>query len=252
MKITSEILRDTYKISYFQGDEYLHYLRDKEIIQLNFGKRMNWIKIQAQHGAPISHCLEIGCAYGFFGEVLLKHFPVKYCGIDVVPEAVNFGRDQLGLDLKTGDYLELEAPIAPYSDVFLWDVIEHLPNPEQFIQKVYQELLPGGRIFISTGDIGALLPRIQGPKWRMIHPPSHLQYFSSATLEALLHKYGYTVISTRYFPVYRSIRQIFYSLFMLNKRGKSLKKVLDKIPENWTFFVNTYDIVFLTATKESL
>jgi len=249
MNISPELLKETYSINYFKGEEYLDYLKDKQVLQLNFEKRILLIEKLIKKGLPISNCLEIGCAYGFFGDVLKKHSNANYKGIDIVPEAIAYGREDLKLDLIDGDYLDLAKPAEPYTDVFMWDVIEHLQYPGLFLKKSYQELAPGGRIYITTGDIGAVLPRIQGKNWRMIHPPSHLHYFTKENLSVLLKKYGFTVHSIKYLPVYRSLRQIFYSLLMLKSQNRKLEKLLSGIPSNWTISLNTFDILFMIAEK---
>ena len=138
----------------------------------------------------------------------------------------------------------------PYSDVFMWDVIEHLAHPEAFLTKIHDELKPGGRLYITTGDISALLPRIQQHKWRMIHPPSHIFYFSRTHLTMLLQKHGFSVVRITYPAIYRSIRQIYFSLFLLEKKGRLASKFFKLIPASWFVPVNTFDIMFVAAVKE--
>jgi 2-polyprenyl-3-methyl-5-hydroxy-6-metoxy-1,4-benzoquinol methylase len=249
MEISDVILRATYSVNYFRGEEYLDYLKDKEILQLNFEKRIRYIKKLVSGSLPVTNVLEIGCAYGFFGEVLKRHFKTAYTGLDVVAEAIDYGREVLKLGLFKGDYLERPGPADLFSDVFMWDVIEHLPEPDKFLQKVYRELAPGGRIYITTGDISALLPRIQGRNWRMIHPPSHIHYFTRKNLCRLIKTQGFSITGWKYLPVYRSLRQVFYSLFLLNRKGGRLEKLLNHIPEKWNFPLNTFDIVFVMAEK---
>ncbi len=250
MEISDAILESVYKEKYFKGDEYLNYLQDKEAIQLNFRKRIQDIRKIVAVSNPISNCLEIGCAYGFFGEVFSIAYPAAYKGIDIVPEAIEHARKKLQLDVICGDYLEQPSPEMPYSDVFLWDVIEHLAHPETFLTKIHNELKPGGRLYITTGDISALLPHIQRRKWRMIHPPSHIYYFSRAHLTRLLQQHGFRVVHVSYPAVYRSIRQIYYSLFLLKKPGCLAGKLFKLIPASWFIPLNTFDIMFVTAVKE--
>jgi 2-polyprenyl-3-methyl-5-hydroxy-6-metoxy-1,4-benzoquinol methylase len=250
MDISEELLKTIYSVNYFRGEEYMDYLRDKEVLQLNFKKRIPVIKKLAISGPAVTNSLEIGCAYGFFGEVLLTHFPTDYQGIDVVEEAISWGKENLHLDLVQGDYPDQPPPIKPWTDVFMWDVIEHLKEPDLFLKKACSEMTVGGRIYITTGDIGALVPRIQKKKWRMIHPPSHIHYFSKKTLSLILQNIGFSDINTMYLPVYRSVRQIYYSLFLLNKTGKISSKLLNLIPMQWHIPVNTYDIMFITAIKK--
>ncbi len=250
MEVDPEILKQTYTENYFKGEEYVDYLRDKEILQTNFKKRLKRIyKIVSK--SKIANTLEIGCAYGFFAEIVTKELQKsKYIGYDVVPEAIEYGKTKLNQHLVCADYLKAQIE-EKLSDVFMWDVIEHLPNPEKFIEKAASELQSGGRIYITTGDIERLIPRMQKAKWRMVHPPSHLQYFSKKTLSLLLENYGFKIIDVSYPPVFRSVRLIYYSLFMLRKKhSRFVEKLYSTIPSKMNVAINTFDIMFLIAEKK--
>jgi hypothetical protein len=53
-----------------------------------------------------------------------------------------------------------------------------------------------------------------------------------------------------YPPVYRSIRLIYFSLFMLRKKpSKLIEKIYSWIPIKANFPLNTYDIMFVIAKK---
>ncbi len=250
MEIDLELLKRIYNENYFKGEEYVDYLRDKDILQTNFKKRLNAIYKRIEK-STITNVLEIGCAYGFFAEVITNNFKnINYVGYDVASEAIEYGSKILKQNIICGDYLEAKSE-TKVTDVFMWDVIEHLPNPEKFIEKAANELQKGGRIYITTGDIGRFVPRIQKEKWRMIHPPSHLHYFSKKTLSILLENKGFKVIEVSYPPVYRSVRLIYYSLFMLRKKyPKFVEKIYNLIPAKMNIGINTYDIMFLVAEKK--
>jgi 2-polyprenyl-3-methyl-5-hydroxy-6-metoxy-1,4-benzoquinol methylase len=250
MEIDPKQLEHIYTENYFKGEEYVDYLRDKEILQTNFKKRLRKIQTLVDP-ASIRNCLEIGCAYGFFAEELTKTIPnVRYIGYDVVPEAIEYGAKQLGQNIICADYLSAKIT-EPLTDIFMFDVIEHLPAPHLFIAKATQELESGGRIYITTGDIERFIPRIQKQKWRMIHPPSHLHYFSKKTLCRLLESHGFEIIHVGYPPVYRSIRLIFYSLFMLKKKyPKWIGSIYKRIPTKMNIAINTFDIMFVVARKK--
>ncbi|MGQ0826828.1 MAG: class I SAM-dependent methyltransferase [Bacteroidota bacterium] len=250
LEVIPETLQQVYTENYFKGEEYVDYFGDKEILQTNFKKRLQQI-YKLIDKRTITNVIEIGCAYGFFAEVLnndLKN--IKYVGYDIVPEVIKYGSKQLKQNIICSDYLEAKIE-AKASDIFMWDVIEHLINPDKFIEKAAADLKPGGRIYITTGDIERFLPRLQKDKWRMIHPPSHLYYFSKKTLSRLLEQYGFRIVNVSYPSVSRSIRQIFYSLFMLRKRYPGfVKKIYNGIPGRANMLVNTYDILFLIAEKK--
>jgi SAM-dependent methyltransferase len=250
MQVDAETLKKIYSVNYFMGEEYADYLADKPMLQQNFRNRLK-TAMTLNPKPEFKHVLEIGCAYGFFAELLNREYsPGHYVGVDVVAEAITYGRYKLHQNVLLQDYLSMPAPEEPYSDVFLWDVIEHLPNPEKFMEKLAAETAPGARIYITTGDIGSRLAKIQGAGWRMIHPPSHLHYFTSRSMKQLAEKFGFHLELLSYPPVSRSIRVIFYSLFMLNKPwAGALRRLYTLIPEKASVSVNTYDIMFFIGRK---
>jgi hypothetical protein len=67
-------------------------------------------------------------------------------------------------------------------------------------------LLPaGGWFFATTGDIGSPAARRQGQHWRLIHPPTHLQYFSRASVSRFLARHGLRTAHIESEPMYRSL-----------------------------------------------
>jgi len=249
MQVDRELLQKVYRENYFKGEEYVDYTRDKDILQYNFSRRLDHISSMVDF-RPDQNVVEIGCAYGFFGEVLLRKFPfLHYTGFDVVPEACQYAVQTLDLTVRCEDFLEASA-VPKCAHVFMWDVIEHLHNPHLYIRKLSENLSEGGYVYLTTGDISALLPRVQKRGWRMIHPPSHLHYFSRESVSILLEKYGLRVTHLSYPGTARSWKQIFYSLYLLRKRENALKKRLyDRIPAKAFITLNTYDIMLVMARK---
>lgn len=248
LSLDEEQMRNIYAENYFKGEEYADYLADKLILQTNFKNRLNYLK-KLQSPSKFENVLEVGCAYGFFGELMLEK-KSKYKGYDISEDAIEYANKQFGNNFSAQNYLLVEQPIEKYSDVFMWDVIEHLPNPSDFIKKISNETSINSRCYITTGDISAWLPRIQKDKWRMIHPPTHIHYFTNKSISNLLKQNGFKVEKISYPPVSRSIRVIFYSLFMLNKKpGKIVTWFYNLIPEKASIQINTRDIMFVVGKK---
>lgn len=235
---------EVYSEEYFNGAEYLDYVNDRAAIQKNFDKRLK--QIRKEVGNNMNSVLEIGAAYGFFGDSLKNYFPAcQYTGFEISPEPASWARKQLQLDVRNEDYLSSDIPKSSIDAVFMWDVVEHLPDPEIFLKKIHEELVSGGRLYLTTGDIGRLLPALQGRRWRMIHPPTHLHYFSKKSMRQLLKKNGFNIIQVSYPAVYRSLRQIWYSLFFLKKRRQ-----MTPAKNNLYIGINTFDIMFVVAEKK--
>lgn len=250
MSLDEEQLRKIYAENYFKGEEYADYVADKLIIQSNFTKRLKSLR-NLVNPPTFENTLEIGCAYGFFGDLIKKTNPEgTYIGYDISKDAVDYANQHFGNYFSHQNYLTTSKPEKSYSDVFMWDVIEHLPNPIEFIEKISSDTKSGSRIYITTGDISAWLPRKQKEKWRMIHPPTHVHYFTKKSISKLLRQYGFEAEKIVYPPVSRSIRVIFYSLFILNKKPRKLAmSIYNLIPEKAAIRINTRDIMFVIAKK---
>jgi 2-polyprenyl-3-methyl-5-hydroxy-6-metoxy-1,4-benzoquinol methylase len=235
-------VNDLYGEGYFQGEEYFDYKSDKAILQKNFARYLKEILKYKKGG----NLFEIGCAYGFFLDLAKKYFSVE--GIDIAKNPTAHAKNELGLNVATGYYTEY-APSKKYDAFCLWDTIEHLESPEKFIGKISSELNPGGYLFLTTGAIESLLAKARGRKWRMIHPPTHLFYFSKKTITKLLKQHGLEVVSITHPGVYRSFKQIVYSLFFLNKKKPSKKNenLLNRF--DLPIYINTFDIMMVVAKK---
>jgi len=239
-----------YKEDYFNGDEYADYFGDKKIIQKNLNK---WLKVVRQH-VPGGSLVEVGSAYGFFLELAQKKFDVV--GYEVDTEVVKAARQIVKGDVRNQDFLSDDSISNESVDaVVMWDVIEHLAEPDHFIERSAQILKLGGHIFLTTGDIDSWLPRRQGPRWRLIHPPTHLQYFSVETLQRLLKRYGFEIVRVSHPGYWRSVEQILHGLFVFNKTThpplpyRILKRIL---PRKLGIYLNTYDIMLVAAKKIAL
>src|SRR5262245_32583843 len=168
---TAAELEKLYQEEYFHGREYMDYEADKSAQQKTLAGHLRLVRQFVPAGGRI---LEIGCAYGYFLELIEKLYP-RSVGVDVAAAAVAGARAR-GLDARQGEVLEMSFDES-FDAVCLWDTIEHLPRPFEVLHRASQLLKAGGHLFLSTGDFGAWLPRWQGLKWRQIHPPTHLFYF---------------------------------------------------------------------------
>src|SRR5207302_6625890 len=126
-------------------------------------------------------------------------------GVDICEGPLEHARRVLGLDAVATDFLALDFGVQKFDAICLWDTVEHLPAPEQFIAKAAGLLAPDGRLFLTTADIGSLNARLRRADWRHIHPPSHLHYFSRATISTLLERLGLEVLGVETAAYYHTI-----------------------------------------------
>lgn len=232
-----------YTNEYFSGGEYLDYVAERKMHQWNFADRIRDVR----RYAPSGNLLEIGCAYGFFLDLARHHWKAR--GVDITPSGIEHARS-LGLDATCVDFLDMPDEPESQDVICLWDTIEHLPRPVRVIEKAARWLKRGGVLFATTGDAGSLVARWRGERWRQIHPPTHLYYFSTETLSRAATSAGLQVVATPHVGYARSARAMLYIMLAL-RGGFTRTYRLLTLGERLDFpvYLNLYDIVMLVARK---
>ncbi len=233
---------------YFKGDEYRDYLADKPILQRNFKQRIKLLRKIMPHG----RLFEIGSAFGFFLELAQEHWEVA--GIDITPEGVDFARSQLGLNVLLGDFMNLPAEYGRYDIICMWDTIEHLSQPVRVIEQAFRWLRPGGFLLITTGNIDSFMSRWRKANWRLIHPPTHLFYFSENTLSKAVEQAGFDFYDVSYVGNFRGLKSMFHGMFMLsNKKWDLLSQIFTLGGKlDLPIYLNLYDIMLLIAQRPNI
>jgi SAM-dependent methyltransferase len=240
-------LEDLYTAEYFAGKEYRDYVGERALTQKHFESRLGRL-LPHVPDASSKRLFEIGSAHGFFLEVARPYFR-SAAGIDISAAASSYARDVLHLPVATGDFLEFTLPEA-VDVVCLWDTIEHLKHPDRYLEKAASGLNPGGVIALTTGDIGSVVARMRGARWRQIHPPTHLHYFSRSTLLRLLERVGLVMSYIGYDGQYRSVDMMAYILLAIKQQRPAVYAALKRTGLlNWNLYLNLYDIVFVIARK---
>lgn len=248
MQLSRDELRRLYSANYFAGREYKDYLGERSLIEKHFRIRLRRLLRFVTNPAE-KRLLEIGCAYGFFLSVARSQFR-DIVGLDISEDAVAYMRRELGLPGTAADFLEYE--MDERADVVcLWDTIEHLDKPHLYIEKLSDVMNSGGVVAITTGDISSIVARFRGARWRQIHPPTHLHYFSKATLVRLLANYGFSVRYCGYEGMFRSLDTIAYIVLNIKHQKPALYRALKEMGLlRWNLYLNLYDILFVVAEKK--
>ena len=247
-QLNDEELFKLYSKKYFFGEEYSDYIADKKVFQKNFRLRL---KVLQGFLDPTRHrhLLEIGCAYGFFLDIVSDQFDTLL-GIDISEDGVVYAQEQLELNVISTDFLKYDFGSQKFDVVCMWDTIEHLLSPHLYLEKMSRLMERGSIIAITTGNIESLNARIRKDKWRLMHMPTHIHYFSRKTLERVLDNNGFDTIYNRYCGFYRSIDNIAYNTLVLRKRWPWLYGLLCKIGvTRIDIYLNLYDIMYVVARR---
>lgn len=251
---SNEEIEKLYQEEYFFGMEYFDYQADRPALERNFAKRLKRLKFMVK---PEFNVIELGCAYGYFLN-MIKDKTRSHMGFDVSREGVEYAKRELGLKATVTDFLDYKVKPASVDSVFMWDVAEHLTYPDEYFKKIAEVLKPGGHVALTTGNIEALVPRRRGGKWRMIHPPTHVYYFSPKTISLLMARYGLKTISVKHTSVSRNVGSVFEQLIGNRKAadksaglllaGQKAAKTIGAHKLNVP--LNTFDIMEVVAVKE--
>jgi SAM-dependent methyltransferase len=86
----------------------------------------------------------------------------------------------MGVPVVQGDFLSHSFEQS-FDAVTFWAVMEHLFEPQRFLQKARSILKPGGLCFILVPNMNSLAIKLIGAKYRYIFA-EHLNYFTPETL----------------------------------------------------------------------
>ena len=154
----------------------------------------------ARQITPGTVVLDVGCAVGELGRYLSEQ---KHCvvdGIEANPDAAtmarSFNRQVWEADLETASLVELLGEFR-YQYIVCADVLEHLRDPGQVLQRLKDLLTPDGKILISIpniGHIGVFLELLSGDfRYREegLLDRTHLRFFTRRSFLHLLTENGF-------------------------------------------------------------
>jgi len=186
-----------------------------------------------QYVSPGSRVLDLGCAGGWVGAELRR----KGCytvGADVTPLRAGIQLDEFHLhDLNEG---LPRIALDDFDVVLLLDVIEHLQNPEAFLEELYSalSLSPKTKLIVSTGNIAFGMTRLLllagqfNYGKRGILDLTHTRLFTFSTLRRLLDGAGFRIVELRGvpapFPLALGDSRTARALVSVNRYGNRLWK----------------------------
>jgi SAM-dependent methyltransferase len=136
--------------------------------------------------------VDLGCWVGFLLDEARARGWDPVTGVEPSAFASGYARDRLGLDVRTDDLMTADLPAGAHQAVVLGDVIEHLPEPGEALDRIRELLAPRGGVMLMLPDAGSRLARVMGTRWWSVIP-THVHYFTRASLTRLLGDHGFEV-----------------------------------------------------------
>jgi len=172
-RLCGKALLDIYDEGYWKSDNpklrgYSDYAREAALYLKTYRKRMalvrRWLPAQAR-------VLDVGCAAGYFLRVL-REAGHDVHGVEVSPAIAREANDL----------------------VTLWDVIEHVPDPQAVLRTIRRLLKPTGHLLLETQNVASRWARLLGRRWHHYKHHEHLYHFTPATIRRLLDDCGFRAL----------------------------------------------------------
>ena len=172
--------------------------------------------------------LDVGCASGIFlGQALDASWGVT--GLEPSEILYKQATERIG---ARGTILPLILEQADFGTrrfdvITLWDVLEHVTNPAEFLKRCRALLRPEGYLLLNVPHFDSLEARLLGRRWPLLLP-EHLNYFNRKSLQLCAKNCGLDLIR---FGRRCSFFSVQYVLLRLSQHQIPLAGVLSGIAQ---------------------
>ncbi len=138
--------------------------------------------------------LEIGCGDGFFLKEAMKMGFTEIKGVEPSFQAIKRADMAVRESIVQGLYKKDMFAPDTFDLACLFQVIDHLPDPNESLSALFSHLKPQGLILTISHDMGAMTNRILKDRSPVIDI-EHTYLFDKKTLSTLLKKHGFETVA---------------------------------------------------------
>ena len=144
--------------------------------------------------------LDIGAGYGIFCEELQKLLPTSVQVIAVEPatalQEVCREKGILVIPKFLENIKDIDLPFGRKNVIaaISFELLEHLHNPDSFIENCRGVLGEGGILILTTLNWNGFDLQVLQEKSNSIHPPHHINFFTTESIQILLNRHGFEVL----------------------------------------------------------
>jgi 2-polyprenyl-3-methyl-5-hydroxy-6-metoxy-1,4-benzoquinol methylase len=216
--------------------EYQEIVRDLGIKSHEYRTRRfgeERVRLMADHLRAVAspRYLDVGCSTGFVVEAA-RDAGWSAVGIDLNPSAIEFGRSR-GLDVRAVALEDADFEPGSFDAVSLFDVLEHLLDPVRTLRACTRLLPPGGIVFLYVPNYDSASRLLMGKEAHFIWPTHHLNYYTPATIRALMAREG---LETAYLATegLDVVDYLWYRQEIQGRRDDGVEEIADLLQ----FFIN--------------
>jgi 2-polyprenyl-3-methyl-5-hydroxy-6-metoxy-1,4-benzoquinol methylase len=166
--------------------------------------------------AETGRMLDVGCGAGAFLDGMRER-GWRVAGVEPGMRAAVYARDELGLEIQNTTVEAARLEPASLDLVTMWNVLEHLSDPQQGLHRLREALRPGGLLVFAIPNVESYDLMLFRKYWAGYDLPRHLFVFPPKTLERMVESAGFELLDRR--CIYGTYNAFAYSArFMMNAR----------------------------------
>lgn len=140
--------------------------------------------------------LEAGSAYGFFLD-MAREDGWEVEGIEISRAAAQYATDHLKLPVQQNAFTEAKIEQEKYHATVAWYVLEHLPDLNGAMERLYTSLKRGGVLALAVPNCRGISARRDMDMFISQHPVDHYYDFSVSSVKKLLKRYRFKPLKVR-------------------------------------------------------
>lgn len=144
----------------------------------------------------IKSVLDVGTGYGFLPALLRDTYQMDVTGVELSEQEADYAEQVNKLiihraplsDGGDGGESTSDPPRDHFDLVMSFEVIEHVPDPCDFMHQMAAHVKPGGWLLVCTDNFEAPVVRALGPAFPKWIPHSHISHFAPDTLRRCINQ----------------------------------------------------------------
>jgi 2-polyprenyl-3-methyl-5-hydroxy-6-metoxy-1,4-benzoquinol methylase len=194
-------LEEVYGETYWNSDRpraqgYADYAGDAALYLKTFRRRLGALPLPPGRKLRV---LDVGCAAGYFLRVMRDEGHDVF-GVELSAAIARHARSELGNErIHVGTLGDLPAgsphfAAGSFDLVTMWDVVEHVADPQALLRQAHQLLKPDGTLVIETQNVDSAFAILLGRRWHHYKHEEHLYHFNPETVTKLLQQTGFELV----------------------------------------------------------
>lgn len=192
---TQKEIEDIYKESYYKSWGVFTGEEKPETARLKKGTSDRYLKRVIIHRRS-GKLLDIGSAFGYLMEVAQGYGFDAY-GVELSHFSSTIAKKRFGSKVFEGKLEDSRFPNAHFDVITMFDLIEHIPQPLEFMKEVKRIIKPGGVIAITTPDTRSFSCKLLGYDGWFHWKFEHLGYFNEKSISKLAQHTGFRLVEKK-------------------------------------------------------